>query len=122
LYVVFHPCIQQSLRQIADAWNHHQICMAGHKTPIALYKLSQEHAKTWGHWTGDPGDNVETASHPSYSLEDMLEQGAPGDHQVSEDGDDIRVNENEDIADVHSILTGMGFDIEQEDVKIMYTV
>ncbi|KAJ3805786.1 hypothetical protein F5876DRAFT_51256 [Lentinula aff. lateritia] len=116
LYVVFHPRIQQSLRRTADAWNHHQIRTAGHKTPIALYELSREHAKTRGYWTGDPGDNVETASHPSYGLEDELEQGAPGDHQVSEeDGDDIRVNENEDITDVHSILTGMGFDIEQED-------
>ncbi|KAJ3901637.1 hypothetical protein F5879DRAFT_924467 [Lentinula edodes] len=116
LYVVFHPRIQQSLRRTADAWNHHQIRTAGHKTPIALYELSREHAKTRGYWTGDPGDNVETASHPSYGLEDELEQGAPGDRQVSEeDGDDIRVNENEDITDVHSILTGMGFDIEQED-------
>ncbi|KAJ3901058.1 hypothetical protein F5879DRAFT_1011610 [Lentinula edodes] len=108
---IFRYLEDNELLDMSD--NIQRLC---HKTPIALYELSREHAKTRGYWTGDPGDDVETASHPSYGLEDELEQGAPGDHQVSEeDGNDIRVNENEDITDVHSILTGMGFDIEQED-------
>ena len=56
--------------------------------PIALYGIGHEHAKTHGYWMGDPGDDIYTASHPMYGLEDELDnQGTPGDHSVPEEDD-----------------------------------
>ncbi|KAF7348942.1 Integrase catalytic domain-containing protein [Mycena venus] len=37
-----------------------------HKSPLAIYELSPEKAINHGYWTGEPGDNLATASHPSY--------------------------------------------------------
>ncbi|KAJ3965339.1 hypothetical protein EV361DRAFT_855572 [Lentinula raphanica] len=116
LYVVFQPRIQQSLNRTADAWNQHRISTAGHKTPIALYELSREHAKTRGYWTGDPGDDIRTARDPLYGLEAELDGGMPGDHQVpEEDSADIRVNDEDAILYARSAFKDMGFDVEQED-------
>lgn len=118
LFVVFQPRIQASLRRSADAWNHHQVRTAGNKMPIALYELSREHAKTHGYWTGDPGDDIDTASHPSYGLEDELDsQCTPGDHSVPEEEDsaNIRVNEDDDINFVRKAFEEMEFDVEKED-------
>ncbi|KAJ3757240.1 hypothetical protein EV360DRAFT_71318, partial [Lentinula raphanica] len=116
LYVVFQPRIQQSLNRTADAWNQHRISTAGHKTPIALYELSREHAKTRGYWTGDPGDDIRTARDPLYGLEAELDGGMPGDHQVpEEDSADIRVNDEDAILYTRSAFKDMEFDVEQED-------
>lgn len=68
--------------------------------PIALYELSWEHTKTHGYWTGDPRDDIDTTSHPSYGFEDELDSwGTPGDHSVPEEDDsaNIQVNKDDDI-------------------------
>ncbi|KAF9066029.1 hypothetical protein BDP27DRAFT_1424297 [Rhodocollybia butyracea] len=113
LYVVFQPQIQDSLRRTADAWNHHRLQTEHQKTLLALYELSREYAKTRGYWTGDPGDDIQTAQHPSYGLED---EGVPGDHQVpEEDSGNIQVNEDEDITFVREAFQKMDFDITRDD-------
>lgn len=113
LYIVFQPRIQDSLRRTADAWNHHQLRTEHHKTPLALYELSREHAKTRGYWTGDPGDDVQTAQHLSYGLED---EEVPGDHQVpEEDSGSIRVNEDEDITFAREAFQKMDFNTARDD-------
>ncbi|KAJ7588911.1 hypothetical protein C8J56DRAFT_785153, partial [Mycena floridula] len=58
LYLVFQPCIQESLDQTREAWNHHQIRTAGYRTPVAIYELSRETAIRQGYWTGDSSDDV----------------------------------------------------------------
>ncbi|KAE9383941.1 hypothetical protein BT96DRAFT_843082 [Gymnopus androsaceus JB14] len=118
LFVVFQPRIQASLHRSADAWNHHQVRTAGNKMPIALYEISCEHAKTHGYWTGDPGDDIHTASHSMYGLEDELDsRGTPGDHSVPEEDDNtnIRVNEDEDLVFVRNAFREMEFDLEKDD-------
>jgi hypothetical protein len=66
LYLVFQPRIQKSLDETVVSWNLHKVRTAGNKSPIAMYELSRMRAINRGYWTGDPGDNVETASDPSY--------------------------------------------------------
>ncbi|KAJ4465551.1 hypothetical protein C8J55DRAFT_441015 [Lentinula edodes] len=113
LYVVFQPRIQASLRRTADAWNHHRMRTAGHKTPIALYELSREHAKTRGYWTGDPGDDLYTATQSSYGCED---NGTPTDHQVPEEESlETQINDADDISYVRKTFQDMGFDVERDD-------
>jgi hypothetical protein len=113
LYVVFQPRIQQSLNHTADAWNHHRLRTEHHKTPLAIYELSRLEAQTKGYWTGDPGDDITTASDPSYGSEDELN---PNNHQVpEEDSSDIRVNEDNDIAYVRDAFFKMGFNIDRDD-------
>jgi hypothetical protein len=38
---------------------------AKNKTPYVIYKLSREKAINRAYWTGNPGDDLSTASHPS---------------------------------------------------------
>jgi hypothetical protein len=66
LYLVFQPRIQKSLNETVASWNFHKIRTAGNKTPTAIYELSRQHAINRGYWTGDPGDDLETASDPTY--------------------------------------------------------
>ncbi|KAJ3818121.1 hypothetical protein EV361DRAFT_811824 [Lentinula raphanica] len=116
LYVVLQPRVQQSLNRSSDAWNMHRVRTAGQKTPIALYELSREYAKTRGYWTGDPGDDLRTAQRPSYGLEDEMEDGVPGDHQVNEqDSENVEVNDDDTISYVCSAFQDMGWDVERED-------
>ncbi|KAF7353177.1 Ethylene-and jasmonate-responsive plant defensin [Mycena sanguinolenta] len=69
LFLVFQPRIQGSLDRTRDAWNHHKIRTAGHRTPIALYELSRETAIARGYWTGDMGGDLQTASDPLYGYD-----------------------------------------------------
>jgi len=66
LYLIFQPRIQKSLNETVLSWNCHKVRTAGNRTPIAMYELSRRHAINRGYWTGDPGDDLETASDPSY--------------------------------------------------------
>ncbi|KAJ3926474.1 MAG: hypothetical protein NXY57DRAFT_905595 [Lentinula lateritia] len=113
LFVVFQPRIQESLSRTADAWNHHRLRTEGHKSPVAIYELSREYAKTRGYWTGDPGDDIHTAQHPSYGFEP---EETPGDHQVQEeDSDSIQVNEDGDVTFVREAFEHMDFDFRRDD-------
>ncbi|KAJ3859648.1 hypothetical protein EV359DRAFT_50527 [Lentinula novae-zelandiae] len=112
LFVVFQPRIQESLSCTADAWNHHWLRTEGHKSPVAIYELSREYAKTRGYWTGDPGDDIHTAQHPSYGFEP---EETLGDHQVrEEDSDSIQVNEDGDVTFVHEAFEHMDFDFRHD--------
>ncbi|KAK0241037.1 hypothetical protein EDD85DRAFT_764032, partial [Armillaria nabsnona] len=74
LFLVFQPRIQASLNRTRDAWNHHKIRTAGHRTPLAMYKLSREQAIRRGYWTGDAGDDIETVlNNPFYGEEGVLD-------------------------------------------------
>lgn len=66
LYLVFQSCIQKLFDETVVSWNHHKIQTAGNKTPVAIYELSQRLAINRGYWSGDPGDDLATASEPSY--------------------------------------------------------
>ncbi|KAJ7745573.1 hypothetical protein DFH07DRAFT_963270 [Mycena maculata] len=66
LYIVFQPRIQASLDETLNSWNLHPIRTAKNKSPRAIYELSRERAINRGYWTGDPGDDIATVSHPSY--------------------------------------------------------
>ncbi|KAJ7239702.1 hypothetical protein C8J57DRAFT_1245817 [Mycena rebaudengoi] len=72
------PRIQHSLNETRTSWKNHKIRTAGNKTPIAIYQLNRERAINRGYWTGDPGDDLLTASHPSYG-EDPSERLPPPD-------------------------------------------
>jgi hypothetical protein len=69
LYLVYRDRIQDSLDRTRDAWNHHKLRTERNKTPIAIYELSREAAITRGYWTGDPGDDLATASDPLYEFD-----------------------------------------------------
>jgi hypothetical protein len=58
--------MQTSLDAIVVSWNHHKGQMAANKSCIAIYKLSRQHAINHGYWSSDPGDDIATASDPSY--------------------------------------------------------
>ncbi|KAJ7301576.1 hypothetical protein DFH08DRAFT_978601 [Mycena albidolilacea] len=66
LFIVFQPRIQNSLNETLASWNLHKIRTAKYKSPQAIYELSRAKAINRGYWTGDPGDDFATASHPSY--------------------------------------------------------
>ncbi|KAJ7877362.1 hypothetical protein B0H14DRAFT_2342344, partial [Mycena olivaceomarginata] len=66
LYIIFQPRIQASLDETLGSWNLHKLRTANNKSPRAIYELSREKAINRGYWTGDPGDDLATASDPSY--------------------------------------------------------
>ncbi|KAG8915996.1 hypothetical protein FRC02_004297 [Tulasnella sp. 418] len=68
-YLVYQPRIQASLDRSLSAWNLHKIRTARNRSPVALFELSREAAITRGYWTGDPGDNLNTASDPNYGVD-----------------------------------------------------
>ena len=69
LYHVFEPRIQAALDRVCEGWNTHQIRTARNQTPLALFELSREEALQAGRWTGDPGDDIETASNSLYGVD-----------------------------------------------------
>jgi hypothetical protein len=69
LFLIFLPRIQRSLNRTRNAWNLHKVSTAGNRTPTALFELSREIAVNRGYWTGDPGDDFETASDPLYGFD-----------------------------------------------------
>ncbi|KAJ7076552.1 hypothetical protein B0H15DRAFT_790469 [Mycena belliarum] len=83
LYIIFQPRIQRSLDETKKSWNLHKIRTAGNKTPIAIYQLSRTRAINRGYWTGDPGDDISTASSPDYG-EDPAEQLPPADELAND--------------------------------------
>lgn len=128
LYVVYRNRIQASLDRTLSAWNNHQLRTEHHKTPIAIYELSREKAINQGYWTGDPGDDVRTASHPFYGQEDgdlpPLDELAndptqpnytPYNSKDEEKADGIFVNDDDEIQDVKDFLVAEGFDYDRED-------
>ncbi|KAF7371393.1 Ethylene-and jasmonate-responsive plant defensin [Mycena sanguinolenta] len=61
--------VHASLNRTRDAWNHHKIRTAGHRTPIAIFELSREMAIQRGYWTGDNGDDLQTAADSLYGYD-----------------------------------------------------
>lgn len=133
LYLVFQPRIQQSLDETVVSWNNHKIRTAGNKSPIAIYELSRQHAINRGYWTGDPGDDIETASNPLYGhdpsapappadelLDDPTEledddseaDGTTEKDTEKEKSSGICVNEEEEIEVVRDVLKDWDLAVE----------
>lgn len=118
LFLVFLPRIQKSLDETVSSWNHHKVRTAGNKTPVAMYKLSRQHAINQGYWTGDPGDDINTASDPSYGHDPTVpippadEMAADPHAPVAEEFTDtaaerdagVFVNGDEEIEEIQDIL------------------
>lgn len=83
LYLVYHTRIQKSLDHARQAWNHHSIRTARHKTPTAIYQLSREHAINAGYWTGDPGDSLHSVDN-AYGVDGDAGFLPPQDEMASE--------------------------------------
>jgi len=77
------PCLPEthpkSLDRTRDAWNHHKLRTMRNKTPIAIFELSRQAAITRGYWTGDPGDDHQTASDPMYGFDGEAPLPPPSD-------------------------------------------
>ena len=86
-----------------------------------MYELSREKAITHGYWTGDPGDDLETASDPLYGCDEAGDL-PPAEELVSDPvgpalgsfGDlegereaGIVINDDEEIMKVREILVEM---------------
>jgi hypothetical protein len=130
LFIVYQPRIQASLDRTRHSWNLHKIRTAGNKTPVALYELSKEFAIQRGFWTGDPGDDMATASSEMYGhdpdapvppqdeLRDDPEGRNGSDEQLHGDSEHMRqtgihVNDDDEISWAREILSV--FDLDRED-------
>lgn len=126
LFLVFQGRIQQSLNRTRDAWNHHKMRTERHKTPLAMYELSRELAIQRGYWTGDAGDDIETAADPEYGLdghaplpptdEQTGDPAAPREEPVGRDAQreaGIFVNDEDDLDEVREQMGD--FDFEEDD-------
>ncbi|KAJ7052425.1 hypothetical protein C8F01DRAFT_998203, partial [Mycena amicta] len=127
LFLVFQPRIQAALDRIRNAWNMHKIRTARNRTPTAMYELSRVKAIRLGYWTGDPGDDLDTAAAPEYG-EEMggpmppadelaLDPHTP-DHTQFENAEDERtagifVNNAEEIDAMRAALEN--FDFAEDD-------
>jgi hypothetical protein len=144
LFVVYQPRIQASLERTIRAWNKHKICTEGNRTPEAIWELSRATAIERGYWTGDPGDDVTTATAAEYGV-DPGAPAAPADECHTDPTPDSRVddstldseamkhaglmiNEDEEVELARQILAGLdveredenwGIDVYQEAVAIM---
>jgi hypothetical protein len=61
--------IQAVLDWTVASWNLHKLRMAHNQLPLAIYKPSCEQAIQQGYWTGNPGDDIWTASAAEYGLD-----------------------------------------------------
>ncbi|KAJ6616080.1 hypothetical protein B0H10DRAFT_2219820 [Mycena sp. CBHHK59/15] len=115
LFIVSQPRIQASLDETLGSWNLHKIRTANNKSPQAIYELSREKAINRGYWTGDPGDDIATASHPSYG-EDSNEALPPLD-ELSSDPTAADYTEFADAAAEHAAGIYVNHDDEVEEMK-----
>ncbi|KAK7025670.1 Integrase catalytic domain-containing protein [Favolaschia claudopus] len=116
LFIVFQPRIQASLDETLSSWNLHKIRTAGNKFPQAIYQLSREKAINRGYWTGDPGDDLATASDPRYG-EDSEEQLPP----LDELADDPEAVDYTEFADSNSERAAGVFVDDDDEVQEMRT-
>ncbi|KAJ7673212.1 hypothetical protein DFH06DRAFT_58455 [Mycena polygramma] len=116
LYIVFQPRIQASLDETLSSWNLHKIRTANNKSPHAIYELSREKAINRGYWTGDPGDDVATASDPSYGV-DSNEPLPPLD-ELANDPDALNANEFADAAAEQEAGVYVNHDDEVEEMRM----
>ncbi|KAF8207865.1 hypothetical protein K438DRAFT_1575587 [Mycena galopus ATCC 62051] len=127
LYLVFQPRIQASLNRTRDAWNHHKIRTAGNKTPIVIFELSRETAIGRGYWTGDNGDDLDTATDPFYGYDGDAPQPPISDHHdepdsVSEEPEGIEaeraagifINDDEELHDTQQQMADFDFGRDDE--------
>jgi hypothetical protein len=126
LYLVFHNRVQKSLDRTRDAWNHHKLRTERNKTPIAIFELSREVAINRGYWTGDPGDDLETASDPAYGFDghapmppaaemgdDSEEQGDQPSGLEEERAAGVSMNGDDELSEAQTLLDG--FDADADD-------
>jgi hypothetical protein len=144
LFVVYQPRIQASLERSIRAWNGHKIRTEGNRTPDAIWNLSRQTAMQRGYWTGDPGDDVTTATAAEYGVDPgappVPQAELPADPLPSDRIDDttlgseamknagLMINEDEEVELARQILAGLdveredenwGMDVYQEAVAIM---
>lgn len=122
LFLIYHPRIQKSLNNTMDAWNHHKIRTEHYRTPVALYELSREQAIQRGYWTGDPGDDLDTASQPDYGIDpeapcppasenaqDPSQTSAEPEGVADERAAGIAVNDDQEIQSARDLLADYDF-------------
>ncbi|KAJ7681188.1 hypothetical protein B0H17DRAFT_1076699 [Mycena rosella] len=122
LFLVFQPRIQASLDRTRDAWNHHKVRTARNKTPIAMFELSRETAIRRGYWTGDMGDDLNTAADPLYGYDgeaplppiteqhgepEIVSQEPVGIDAEREAG--ICVNDDDELREVQELMPDFDF-------------
>jgi hypothetical protein len=131
LFVVYQPRIQASLERTIRAWNKHKLSSEGNRTPEAIWELSRATAIERGYWTGDPGDNVTTATAAEYgvdpgappvpaeesqadplpTMDSRVDDSTLGPEAMKHAG--LMINEDEEVELARQILAGL--DVERED-------
>jgi hypothetical protein len=129
LFVVYQPRIQASLEQTIHAWNKHKIRTEGNRTPEAIWELSRTIAMERGYWTGDPGDDVTTATAAEYGVDpgapavpaeegradslpdSRIDDSTLGTEAMKHAG--LMINEDEEVELAREILADL--DVERED-------
>ncbi|KAJ7592085.1 hypothetical protein C8J56DRAFT_781303 [Mycena floridula] len=129
LYIIFQPQIQASLQRTISSWNLHRMRTEHYKTLISIYELSREKAIVRGHWSGDPGDDIATASHVDYGRESENEPMPPLDElqddpvcpiradytSVDEERNDgVFLNDDDEIATGRRLLEGLDLIAEDQ--------
>jgi hypothetical protein len=124
LFLVYKPLIQASLDRTISSWNLHKIRTAHNRSPVAMYELSREKAIQRGYWTGDPGDDVCTASgaeygldpnsHPPPTQEQMGEADGPSAEPLGDNeqlrGAGLQLNAEEELEAAEEMLADGGVD------------
>ncbi|KAJ7067739.1 hypothetical protein B0H15DRAFT_794090 [Mycena belliarum] len=119
LYIVYQPRIQASLDETLKSWNFHKLRTAGNKSPHAIYELSREKAINRGYWTGDPGDDLQTALDPSYGV-DSNEDLPPLD-ELTNDPDTVNYTEFANSAAERDAGIYVNHDKEVEEMRTALT-
>jgi hypothetical protein len=130
LYIVYQPRIQASLDRTIASWNRHRLRTEHNKSPMAIYELSRERAQTRGYWHSDPGDDLNTASDPTYGQEDgqlppldeLASDPSHGDYAPFNGSEEEReagifVNEDEEIEEGRKFFSEQGFDCTRDDTN-----
>jgi hypothetical protein len=124
LFIVYSPMIQASLDRTVASWNLHKLRTAHNRSPLAIYELSREQAIQQGYWTGDPGDDIRTASAAEYGLDSDGPRPATNEDEADgasaePDGDaadlraaGVQLNAEEELKAAEDMFADAGIDVE----------
>lgn len=128
LYIIYQPRIQASLDRTISSWNLHRLRTEHHKSPVSIYELSREKAKTIGYWNSDPGDDLPTASDPHYGEEDgeippldelHLDPDGPNytayNSKEEERQNGVFINDDDEVKEGRDFFTRTSFDWRRDD-------
>lgn len=120
LFLVFEHRVQQSLDEMAAAWNSHPLRGEGYRSPNLLFTLSRQKAQMDGSWISDPGDDLGSASNPLYGV-DQQDGFVPPVNELEEDpdmvqneaGDGTQADFDEELNNVKATMHN--FDCQHDD-------